>query len=58
MVHKKLALVTGANGHLGNNLVRFLIDKGIPVRASVRNLKNWNNRTGSRLSVGDMLSVF
>ncbi len=40
MVHKKLALVTGANGHLGNNLVRFLIDKGIPVRASVRNLKN------------------
>jgi dihydroflavonol-4-reductase len=40
MVHKKLALVTGANGHLGNNLVRFLINKGIPVRASVRNLKN------------------
>ena len=40
MVHKKLALVTGANGHLGNNLVRFLIDKGIPVRASVRYLKN------------------
>tara|TARA_R110002051_G_scaffold313059_1_gene388735 strand:- start:1380 stop:2396 length:1017 start_codon:yes stop_codon:yes gene_type:complete len=40
MVQKKLVLVTGANGHLGNNLVRLLIDKGIPVRASVRNLKN------------------
>ena len=40
MVHKNLALVTGANGHLGNNLVRLLIEKGIPVRASVRNLRN------------------
>ncbi|MCU0326547.1 MAG: NAD-dependent epimerase/dehydratase family protein [Spirosomaceae bacterium] len=40
MVKNKLALVTGANGHLGNNLVRLLIDKGIPVRASVRNIKN------------------
>lgn len=37
---QKLALVTGANGHLGNNLVRLLIKKGIPVRASVRNIKN------------------
>lgn len=40
MTQKNLALVTGANGHLGNNLVRFLLSKGIPVRASVRNLKN------------------
>ncbi len=40
MVHKNLALVTGANGHLGNNLVRLLIEKGIPVRAAVRNIKN------------------
>ncbi|MFI0431250.1 NAD-dependent epimerase/dehydratase family protein [Mariniflexile sp. HMF6888] len=40
MVQKNLALVTGANGHLGNNLVRLLIEKGIPVRASVRNIKN------------------
>jgi dihydroflavonol-4-reductase len=38
MEQKKLALVTGANGHLGNNLVRLLVNKGIPVRASVRNL--------------------
>lgn len=40
MTQKNLALVTGANGHLGNNLVRLLIDKGIPVRASVRNSKD------------------
>jgi len=40
MTQKNLALVTGANGHLGNNLVRLLISKGVPVRASVRNIKN------------------
>jgi dihydroflavonol-4-reductase len=40
MIQKNLALVAGANGHLGNNLVRLLIQKGIPVRASVRNIKN------------------
>lgn len=40
MTHSNLALVTGANGHLGNNLVRLLLSKGIPVRASVRNMKN------------------
>ena len=40
MTQKNLAFVTGANGHLGNNLVRLLINKGIPVRASVRNIKN------------------
>lgn len=40
MLQNKLALVTGANGHLGNNLVRLLINKGIPVRASVRNSRN------------------
>jgi len=39
-MEQKLALVTGANGHLGNNLVRLLIEKGIPVRASVRNINN------------------
>lgn len=37
---QNLALVTGANGHLGNNLVRLLIKKGISVRASVRDIKN------------------
>lgn len=40
MSNHNLALVSGANGHLGNNLVRLLIKKGIPVRASVRNTKN------------------
>jgi dihydroflavonol-4-reductase len=40
MTQRNLALVTGANGHLGNNLVRLLIKKGIPVRASVRNIAN------------------
>lgn len=40
MTFKNLALVSGANGHLGNNLVRLLLKKGIPVRASVRNIEN------------------
>ena len=40
MTHQNLALVSGANGHLGNNLVRVLLKKGIRVRASVRNIKN------------------
>lgn len=40
MTNQNLVLVSGANGHLGNNLVRFLLAKGFPVRASVRNLKH------------------
>lgn len=40
MTQKNLVLVSGANGHLGNNLVRLLISKGYRVRASVRNIKN------------------
>lgn len=40
MTQNNLVLVTGANGHLGNNLVRLLINKGFRVRASVRNIKN------------------
>jgi len=35
-MEKELSLVTGANGHLGNNLVRLLLEKNIEVRASVR----------------------
>ncbi|MEM7654739.1 MAG: NAD-dependent epimerase/dehydratase family protein [Bacteroidota bacterium] len=34
------SLVTGANGHLGNNLLRLLLEKGISVKASVMNLKD------------------
>ena len=37
---RNLALVSGANGHLGNNLIRLLLDKGIPVRATVRTIGN------------------
>ncbi|CAM3028699.1 dihydrokaempferol 4-reductase [Chryseobacterium flavum] len=40
MTKNNLSLVSGANGHLGNNLVRFLLKQGIPVRATVRNAKN------------------
>lgn len=36
----KLSLVTGANGHLGNNVVRTLLNKGQRVRATVRNTHN------------------
>jgi len=37
---KKISLVTGANGHLGNNLVRELLKRGEKVRASVRDLND------------------
>lgn len=36
----RVALVTGANGHLGNNLVRALLTRGFRVRAGVRNPEN------------------
>lgn len=36
----EISLVTGANGHLGNNLVRLLLSKNIKVRATVRNINN------------------
>lgn len=35
-----LSLVTGANGHLGYNLVKALISEGHRVRAGVRNVEN------------------
>ncbi|HWP17525.1 MAG TPA: NAD-dependent epimerase/dehydratase family protein [Burkholderiaceae bacterium] len=34
-----LSLVTGANGHLGNNVVRALLQRGMRVRAGVRRLE-------------------
>lgn len=36
----EIALVTGGNGHLGNNLIRLLLSKGIRVKTTVRNLDN------------------
>ncbi len=36
----QLNLVTGANGHLGNNLIRDLLQNGEKVRGSARNLQN------------------
>jgi len=33
-------LVTGANGHVGNNLVRALMDENVEIRAGIRNLNN------------------
>ncbi len=40
MTKNNVSLVSGANGHLGNNLVRFLLKQGVPVRAAVRNINN------------------
>ena len=34
----QLCLVTGANGHLGNTLVRALLDQGYRVRVGVRDV--------------------
>ncbi|MBO0592876.1 NAD-dependent epimerase/dehydratase family protein [Cellulophaga sp. E16_2] len=35
---KEISLVTGANGHLGNNLVRLLLENNQKVRGTVRNI--------------------
>ncbi|PKG42557.1 dihydrokaempferol 4-reductase [Psychroflexus sp. MES1-P1E] len=40
MMSNEISLVTGANGHLGNNLVRLLLSKNEKVRATVRNVSN------------------
>lgn len=39
-------MVTGANGHLGNNLVRQLLARGQPVRAGVRDLRHGSALSG------------
>lgn len=43
---KKISLVTGANGHLGNTLVRALLARGRTVRAGVRRLNDERPFTG------------
>lgn len=40
----KRVLVTGANGHLGNNLCRLLVEKGYEVRASLRDANDPQKR--------------
>ena len=37
---KETVLITGVNGHLGNNLLRNLLKKGANVRGTVRNTKD------------------
>ena len=37
---KDIALVTGGNGHLGNNLIRLLLSKNQHVRTTVRDINN------------------
>jgi dihydroflavonol-4-reductase len=39
-MERRLSLVTGANGHVGYNLVRMLAHSGMPVRATVRDATN------------------
>jgi dihydroflavonol-4-reductase len=46
MDRTKKVLVTGANGHVGNNLVKALLERGYRVRASVRDTKD-ASKTGS-----------
>jgi dihydroflavonol-4-reductase len=46
MDRTKRVLVTGANGHVGNNLVKALLERGYHVRASVRDTKD-ASKTGS-----------
>ncbi|WP_028982099.1 NAD-dependent epimerase/dehydratase family protein [Sporocytophaga myxococcoides] len=36
----KTSLITGVNGHLGNNLLRYLLDKGETVIGTVRNMND------------------
>ncbi|MBR9774133.1 MAG: NAD-dependent epimerase/dehydratase family protein [Cytophagales bacterium] len=37
---EEISLVTGGNGHLGNNLVRTLLSKNQKVRTTIRNINN------------------
>ena len=39
-ISNEISLVTGANEHLGNNLVRLLLSENQKVRATVRNINN------------------
>ncbi|SDL29307.1 NAD-dependent epimerase/dehydratase family protein [Kriegella aquimaris] len=47
----EISLVTGANGHLGNNLVRLLLSKHQKVRATVRYINNLESFEGLNCEV-------
>lgn len=51
---KKPVLVTGANGFIGQHLVRGLVDAGYPVRAFVRRSDSGNFPDGVRICKGDV----
>ncbi|MEO0228801.1 MAG: NAD-dependent epimerase/dehydratase family protein [candidate division WOR-3 bacterium] len=53
----KLILVTGASGHLGNNVVRCLIEKGYRVRALVRSYSRSLDGVSCEIVRGDVLDV-
>ena len=40
IMSNEISLVTGGNGHLGNNLVRVLLSENKKVRTTIRNLNN------------------
>jgi dihydroflavonol-4-reductase len=54
----EISLVTGANGHLGSNLVRALLAEGRQVRASVRDASRAGPVTGlgTQLAYADLMN--
>ena len=51
---KNLILVTGANGHLGNNLTRRLVSRGAQVRAGLRNMRDKESLNGVNCDITHM----
>ena len=47
-------LVTGANGYVGNNTVRRLVESGKRVRAMVRDMEKTRKRLGD---LGDKVEI-
>ena len=47
-------LVTGANGHLGFNLCKVLLERGHKIRASVRSLTD-NKKVAPLRALGEVL---
>ena len=47
----EISLVTGGNGHLGNNLVRLLLSENIKVRTTIRNINDQESFKGLNCEV-------